>query len=305
MNDKENNKLEAEKQGSVWSNLGNEWKLYIAIFLKPLIIIPAMLSFFSLYYDYATDIADKRFSFALNAFAAVALAIAGGSLYDALKSLTGDTILIKKGLSAVRNLSLARHKTKNIAGRTKQGATLEEIKNLLTLLEKDIANATQEWNDILPGVEYKEEIYTILAEKENELEIAQNEKEQLKTQMEKDKELGESEKEKLRKNIEKKDKEALRLSQEISKLQLTASTPISGISRSISLADVFKTYIPDTSNSGEARLVKTLRDYEGIEAAKATLSNVKICSRCGKSYFEHDTSKLWVEGICQDCSSKG
>ncbi len=281
MNNKGNSKLEIEQQRSIWNNLSNEWKLYIAIFLKPLVIVPAFLSVLSLYY--ATDMADKRFSFILNAFAAVALAIAGGSLYDAFKSLTGDTILIKKGLSAVRNLSLARHKTKNIIGRTKQGATPEEIKNLLALLEKDIANSTQEWNDILPGVDKIEEIYTVLAEKENELEIVQNEKEQLKNQQEKEKELGESEKEKLRKDIEKKDKEVLRLSQEISKLQLKADT---------------------TSASGTTILSHTISPavYHGLSEFIVPL---KICSKCGKSYLEHDTSKLFLESICQDCSSKG
>ncbi len=305
MNDKGNDKLEAEKKNSLWNSLGNEWKLYISIFLKPLIIISVSLFLLSFYYANVTDITDKRLSLILNAFAALAIAFAGGFLYDAYKSLTGDTILIKKGLSAVRNLSLARYKTKNIVGRTKKGATSEEIENLLALLEKDIANATQEWNDILPGVDKIEEIYTVLAEKENELEIAQKEKEQLKDQQEREKELGESEKEKLRKDIVKKDEEVLRLSQEISKLQLAASTPVSGVSRPILLADFVKTYSPCTSVSGESRLAKALRDYEGIETPKATLSNIKTCSRCGKSYFEHDTSKLWVEGICQDCDSKG
>lgn len=276
MNDKGNNKLEPEQQNSIWNNLGNEWKLYISLFLKPLSIIPVVLFLLSFYYANATDITDKRFSLSLNAFAAVALAVAGGFLYDAFKSLTGDTILIKKGLSAVRNLSLARGKTKNIINRAKESASTEEIKNLLGLLEKDIANATQEWNDILPGVDRKEEIYKVLAEKENELEIAQK-------QLESEKELGEVEKERLRKEI-------LRLSQDISRLQLTASsTPV----------------------SGESRLVRTLKhgDFADTGAAKTTiaptLSQFKACSKCGKPYIEYDTSKLFIESICQDCRSTG
>ncbi|MFZ3090805.1 MAG: hypothetical protein WA240_09320 [Nitrospirota bacterium] len=282
MDNKKNNKLETEQQSSIWNNLYNEWKLYITLFLKPLIVIPVFLFLLSFYYANAADITDKRLSLILNAFAAVALAVAGGFLYDAFKCLTGDTILIKKGLSAVRNLSLARHKTKNIVGRTKQGATSEEIKNLLTLLEKDIANSTQEWNDILPGVVRIEEAYALLAEKENELEITQNEKEQLEKQQEREKELGESEKERLRKDIEKKDKEVLRLSQEISKLQLTADTSASGVA----------------TISGE-----TIPYYHGLSKFIVPL---KICSKCGKSYLQNEfNTESLLENICQDCSSKG
>lgn len=256
----------------------DEWKSFGSLFLRPLTSIPVAISILALCYANATAI-DKTASLILQIVSSVLLAIAGGSFYDAFKSLTGNNLLEKKGNSAVRNLSLSRLKIKNISYRAKEGASTEEIRNSLSLLEKDIANATQEWNDILPGVDTIEEIYTILAEKENELDVAEKEKNLLNERIIKGNELGIMEKETLKGELKEKEKEILKLSQEIDKLKLTTTYPVSGIGLGLSSYN-----IPSHGKMGLTQSTK-----------------IKICSKCGKQYISKSIFDL---NECDSCKSK-
>lgn len=198
-----------------------------------------------------------------------------------LPKLTGSTLLEKKGDSAVRNLSLVRLKIKNISYRIKEGASPEEIRNSLSLLEKDVANATQEWNDILPGVDRIEEIYTVLAEKEYEYEVAEKEKISLSEKIKKVNELGTKEKETLKTKIEEKEKEVLRLSQEIENLRLTTTSfPLSGFG--------LGSYIPHSGGG--------LRGLQSARSVQISLN--KICSKCGKEYISYS---LLDSNECDTC----
>lgn len=258
-----------------------EWKSFGSLLLRPLTSITVGTSAVALYFANATEM-DKTASFTLQIASSILLAIAGGSFYDAFKSLTGSTLLEKKGDSAVRNLSLVRLKIKNVSYRIKEGASPEEIRNSLSLLEKDIANATQEWNDILPGVDRIEEIYTILAEKEYEFEVAEKEKISLNEKIKKVNELGTKEKETLKIKIEEKEKEILRLSQEIEKLRLTTTSfPSTGLG--------LGSYI--TLGSG----LRGLHPEEIIQTGRN-----KICSKCGKEYISRS---LLDSNECDSCKA--
>ena len=262
----------------------DEWKSFGSLFLRPLTSIPVVISILALYYANATAI-DKTASLILQIVSSVLLAIAGGSFYDAFKSLKGNNLLEKKGNSAVRNLSLSRLKIKNISYRAKEGASTEEIRNSLSLLEKDIANATQEWNDILPGVDTIEEIYTILAEKENELDVAEKDKNLLNEKITKGNELGIKEKETLKGELKEKEKEILKLSQVIDKLRLTTTYPVSGMGLGIGLSSY-------NIHSHEQRLL----------GGFAPLTRKIICSKCGKQYISK--SILDSSNECDSCKSK-
>ena len=76
----------------------DEWKSFGSLFLRPLTSIPVVISILALYYANATAI-DKTASLILQIVSSVLLAIAGGSFYDAFKSLTGNNLLEKKGNS--------------------------------------------------------------------------------------------------------------------------------------------------------------------------------------------------------------
>lgn len=217
------NQLKSDETISSLHKLLDEWKIFARGLFRPLVIIPLGLTIIALWVANIPDV-DKGVSLILQIIATLFAAIAAGFFYDVIRNIAESNILVKKGLSAVRNLSLARLKTKNISDRAKGGASVEEVKNLLSLLEKDIANATQEWNDILPGVGKIEEVYSLLAEKESYLDLNEKEKEQLNKQLIEEKQLSEKDKEVLKKKLDEKEKKILELSHEINKLRSTASS---------------------------------------------------------------------------------
>ncbi len=94
------------------------------------------------------------------------------------------------------------------------------------MLEKDIANATQEWNDIIPGVtENIEATYVVLKEKEEELKITHDELERIRKEN-----ISSTEQEN---NAQELNKKISILTEQISKLQIQTSTPV-GLSTSAS-----------------------------------------------------------------------
>ncbi len=142
---------------TVWTRLLREWKFIASILGRPLIFLSLGVCVTCLYFANTIDI--QPFSLVLNLAGSILAGVASGGIWDSIKTVMGKTILIKKGSSAVRNLSLARVKIENISERTRMKTTTDEIKNLLSLLEKDISNSLQEWNDILPGVTNIEKVY--------------------------------------------------------------------------------------------------------------------------------------------------
>jgi flagellar biosynthesis protein FliQ len=286
MSDKNNVQLKSTETSSALWKFWNEWRIFLWGFFRPLVIIPLVVTVVSLIIANKKDV-DKTLSLVLQIVAALLAAIAGKFFYDVIRNVFESNILVKKGLSAVRNLALARTKTKNISDRAKANASAEEIRNLLSLLEKDIANATQEWNDIIPGVDSIEVVYTLLAEKEGELELAKKEKENLVTQMKDEKELSESEKENLRKLLEEKENQIKGVLNEIGKLRLktesslipTNDLPLKG------------TFFPEVYRANLYR--KFLLD--SMISAKA-----KLCKKCGKSFIPKEA----IQVFCNDCLSK-
>ena len=136
MSDRSKEQFKRVETRLAYPNLKDKWKIFGCGFLQPLVIIPIITTLLSLYFANSSDI-DKTLSLVLQIIAVLLLAIAGGFFYDEIRNITGRNILTKKGLSAVRNLALARTKTNNISDRVKANATAEEIRNLLSLLEKD------------------------------------------------------------------------------------------------------------------------------------------------------------------------
>ena len=251
------------------------------------IFLPALFAVAAFSWANFIDV-DKKVSVILDILSALSSSIAGAFLYDTYKNITGDTLLIKKGASAIRHLSLTRVKTNNISNRAKIGALPDEIINLLGLLEKDIANATQEWNDILPGVNKIEEIYALLAEKENELEFEKNERERLDKQLSQEKQLNDSEKTELKKAVQEKDKKVDELYKEVALLKATTARPI---------------LTTMSSSSAQALQVGLLNssafvDFSTPQHLGLLSPMLGICKKCKRSYKRKSVSD---SGLCKDC----
>lgn len=146
------------------------------------VILPIAVASLALYYANMQGI-DQSLRLALQIVASFTAAFAGAGFRNAWNEHYGNTILLKKGQSAVRNLSLARRSAKNIAQRLTLGASQEEVKNLVVLLEDDIANAVQEWNDIIPGIQEIENSFLRMSETQMELEKTLREKEELESEI--------------------------------------------------------------------------------------------------------------------------
>jgi len=275
MNDKNNDQLKSTETSSALWKLWNEWRIFLWGFFRPLVIIPLVVTVVSLIIANKKDV-DKTLSLVLQIVAALLAAIAGKFFYDVIRNVFESNILIKKGLSAVRNLALARTKTNNISDRVKANALAEEIRNLLSLLEKDIANATQEWNDILPGVDKLEIVYTLLAEKESELEHVERQREQLDKQSKETRELSEIEKKRLSEEIAEKEKKISDLSYEISRLRLRTE-PVTSTASGIGSFPIKLTF-------------GSPQPYQFF----------KTCSECKKTFLTSDLN----QEKCNECQSK-
>jgi hypothetical protein len=187
---------------------------------------------------------------------------------------------------------LSRVKIRNIASRAKLNVPHTEVINLLSILEKDIANATQEWNDILPGVTNIEEMYNLLEEKESELQLIEKEKDSLDQQLKVTTEVSIAEKKYLAAELENKNQKINDLSFEINNLKTSTSTPLlSGISAMTlpaSGGDIWSVA------KAAAPVIKRRRYMRKL-----------ACSVCGKEYYKALTAVPdMTPPICDPCRSK-
>ena len=270
--------------------LFKEWVTLFSIMLKPLVFLPIGLGVISLYLA-NFEVEDSALSLILNIMATILTAIAGGAFFDELKNMMGNTILIKKGSSAVRNLSTTRIKVKNIYERSKKSALKDEIDNLLLLIEKDIANSIQEWNDILPGVEQKEIAYLLLEEKEKELEDERKDKEFIITRLRDEQTLKSDEKVKLFEELKTSNEKIKLLSSEVDRLKILSNLPTTASGTSgTSGYPGFTLGIGGTSYRSPGTNFETIIPGSGAQ---------QLCNKCGTWY---PVGTLFENGLCVTCN---
>jgi hypothetical protein len=258
--------------------LPNEWISLLILLFRPAVVLPLAIAVLALYLASTGDV-SKEVKLILNIVASLASGVAAGFMVDWWKDISGNTIAVKKGQSAIRNLTLIREKAKNIAERTRSKGNLEEIGNLLTLLEKDLGNSIKDWNDILPAVLEIEAIYASLDQKESENETVRSELEALKTELEKEKTWKANEKEELKQLIASKEKEAADLRAEIYELKRRTSTVTSTLASSATIFPIPVSTAPWAAGS--------------ITAA--------FCKKCGNLY---QMRALGENGLCDQCNAK-
>jgi hypothetical protein len=258
--------------------LPNEWISLLILLFRPAVILPLAITVLALYLASTSDV-SKEVKLILNIVASLTSGVAAGFMVDWWKNISGNTIVVKKGQSAIRNLTLIREKAKNIAERTRSKGDLEEIGNLLSLLEKDLGNSIKDWNDILPAVLEIEAIYARLDQKESENETVRSQLEVLKAELEKEKTWKANEKEELEKLIASKEKEAADLRGEIYELKRRTSTVTASLSPSATIFTV-------PSSTGPW--------------APGTIT-ATMCKKCGRFY---QMKALGDNGLCDQCNAK-
>ncbi len=253
----------------------DEWKLFGEIIFSPFLLITLLLTLIGLCSPLYINDEYRTVINTLQVVASIFSGIAGSLIADRYKEFTGNTILWKKGASAVRNLALIRHKTKNIIRRIKNQSSLNESVNLVELLEKDIANATREWSDIIPGItDVLDENYTILEEKEKVLDNFLKDKEQWSAELERQ---GQQRDLQIQNKLADNEKNINELTKQIAKLQSTVESPRIGT--------------PFIVSGGYDIDVPAYKEFTvgGLD---------KKCKTCGKSY----TPTLLDGGQCGDCT---
>lgn len=273
-----------------------DWTVFRINVGRPVVCLPIFFAVCATVAGVLTK--DNIFSVIMTVLASLSSAIAGAAFYDFMKEASGNTVLIKKGKSAVRNLSLARTKVKNISGRAENGAQTPEIINLLGLLEKDVANSTQEWNDVVPGLDHIEEIYTMLAEKEEMFAQAREDKEKTDRALVEQKTLSEERRRKLEEISATMDelsstmqKDILRLQSEVARATTTATSSVGTIS-----------FAGSTGPSGGFGMGTPVERLGGFGMGTRT-TKLSACSNCRRLYTlsEEAASQL---GLCPECYSK-
>ena len=258
-----------------------EFAIYFYLLFKPPVLLLFILTLVVIFFAQKQS-GDIRLFFDISA--AILASILGGIITHYFIEYKGNTFLIKKSVSAIRNLQLLKTKVKNISKRISElrgkdnKRDSDEIENLVENVHKDILNSIGDWGDVNPQSETITDFYELIDSKEEEIKKIQ-----------KDKKILEEQKDSL--NQDKKD-EIARLEKEIS----GKNKEISNLSNQI--------YGLNQSNIGIVS-GSVLSGASGSQV-QGTLSPVNKCRNCGMAYFPSALSGFLSVGndLCDDCRQK-
>ncbi|NVN91925.1 MAG: hypothetical protein HXX11_15165 [Desulfuromonadales bacterium] len=256
-----------------------EWQAFGSIVFRPITLLFLSLSLAGLSSPVYIEEKNKAIIYLLQIIATVAAGVFGGLITDRYKEITGNTILWKKGVSAVRSLVLIRYKSRNIISRIKVGNNEKETINLVDLLEKDIANVSREWDDLIPGIVESINInYDNLSAKELELE-----------QTLQDIEIFES-------KLREAEKTGQKISDELKMREAEHRNKINELQKQISKLES-KTFNIDLTTNTSKRDPGFIRVIDPNISESIYSSNIK-CTKCQNEHV------LFVDdnGLCPTCS---
>jgi len=311
---------------SAWQETKHGWSNLFSIIFKVHVSLPTLFSLGFLYISLESS--NKQISLLFTILASALLAVAGAIGYDSYKSIIGDSILIKKGKGAVRNLHSIVDKISNASSRTQiDNFSKNEIINLLSLVKKDVVNSIQEWEDVVPGLVEIPYYDTYIGQLKDDLNAATEklrDSEQLLEHIEEDskqnREKLEEEIAEYKKTIDSKEIE-IRSLQEARDIQFTTSTGLSGTSgSSTATISLIPSLSPSLSPSAspspspsagpslrEAHLVIKERELAQqlarLKALRRNLYNPTIqvkCKECGNLYEKHESDDSVLCNRCQD-----
>lgn len=277
----------------LFKDLKGPWQVFINILFHPLILTTLGLSILgtylsTLYYKEETKSVAVLFSI----LASLAAGILGSVTLDRYKEATGNRVLVKKGKSAVRNLSLIVDQLHRLRIRLSEFSTrkikipLGEIDHHLVTTEKSVVSGMEDWVDMVPELTTLAKISETVVERGNKMLNLISEKKEL----EKDLELQDkAQKEKvasLESRINEKNQDIFHLSSEISKLrgqQILIGGPT--ISSGVNIGSL------------------TAGAFGNVNGNILNINTSRSCNKCGKQY---NTSPLLVDlGVCNNCSLLG
>jgi len=253
-----------------------KWMSFIEALFTPVpllsIISAVILILVSIFYKDKTE-----FSILMNLIGSVFLAIAGAFIKGGYDEMMSESVLVKKGQSAIRNLSsitnqitYIRSWINNFIKKDVTKRELEEINRHLETTLMNIRSGLADWIDIVPELKESGEVAKSFesAIKVYIEEILEKKKELLKA----------GENKELRKQLEGRIKE---LEKEVKELNYQKGGIISSeaiiSSGPVSLGSVSPV---------------NLSDYPSF---------LNTCQKCGKSYQDDLSTSLLSEKLCPDC----
>lgn len=144
-----------------------KWTRFLGVILSPGSVIPLILAGISLYFGF-TSSNNFSLTILLSVVASVLTAISGFFIKDDWDKLQGNSLLQKKGRSAIRNLESIGQQVDQIRGWIKEFCSeknknlsaghLQEIDRHLVTTQFNITSGLEDWIDIVPELRQRDEI---------------------------------------------------------------------------------------------------------------------------------------------------
>lgn len=276
---------------NLFNDLKDPWKIFVNILFHPVILTTLGFSVFGTYIstlNYKDE--TKNVAILFSILASLSAGILGSVAFDRYKETTGNSVLIKKGKSAVRNLSLIADQLHRLRIRLSEFNTkkiqmpLGEIDHHLVTTEKSVVSGIEDWVDMVPELTTLTKISETVVERGNKMLGLMSEKKELEKELEKQDKAQKEKVDSLESRISQKNQEISHLSSEISKLrgqQISIGGPT--ISSGISLGSVSS--VPLNLSDG------------------ATIITKRQCSNCKKWYEPSQSlySLLMTNNLCDSC----
>ncbi len=123
-----------------------EWMSYFFSFFRLYVLIPVGIVLLFIFYG---NIIDEKSRVILEIFIAFFGGIAGTQFVVYLNKKSAKKEIRQKASSAIRNLYNIEERLKNVIGRIKVDSDIGEIRNLVIMLQANVNNAKDDWNDII------------------------------------------------------------------------------------------------------------------------------------------------------------
>lgn len=200
-------------------NLKDRWKIFISLLFDPFTIILLISSIILVYF--ASVQTNNELKAILTILTSISSAILGSRIMTIWSNETEGRVIIARGGTAIRNLSLLlkivslleQRVLKYLANITSSKTIkiyFEEIIEKFHIIEEEIINSIEDWKDIIPEANIKHQIGLF-----SDLKSEINEKTLQLKKLEEIKNRSESDKKELQEKIDKKQQEIFDLKQRL------------------------------------------------------------------------------------------
>lgn len=252
--------------------------IFLHIILKPLVVVSSIFTIFLIRFTQSQTGTNRL---VMEIIVAILSSVVGGLITHFSIEYTGNTFLVKRSNSAIRNLQLIKFKIKNISERITQlkkpsnNRDFGEVENLVENVHKDILNSISDWGDVNPKSEAITDFYEMVSARETEIKRLNKEKAELEIQKQSVAQDKKTEIARLEREIKEKDKKISKSFDQISDLNLSNIGIVSGSALST-----------PTTPSG------------------VTISGMftsRTCKKCGKQFYPTGIESEYFPDVCESC----